>query len=275
MPIARNSGSSKSGKLWASVFLVITVLIVGGGLITTFMLQGEAVDHLGCPKEQGPSREVVLLLDVSDRLNQKHREELERITQEMVNPKESARHGKLAVKIGEKVSVYVLQEEGVPNEPVAEICNPGGNPVDRTFVDDLHSGKVISEWRWNQFIAAIESYFPALDTPSRPNSPLLESISIITPRHAQSARSQRQDRNTHLIVVSDLLQHSDAISHYGSYPKAESIPRALRTNLSKVDVTLFRLERLKYEPFQTASHFYWWTDLVEAMGGNVVWQESI
>ena len=65
------------------------------------------------------------------------------------------------------------------------------------------------------------------------------------------------------------------LSHYKSYPNPEEIPRELRTDLSRVLVSLFRLERHKYEVYQTPEHYYWWTDWVEAMGGKVVWQQAL
>ena len=78
----------------------------------------------------------------------------------------------------------------------------------------------------------------------------------------------------------DLLQHSDLLSHYGSYQEAEDFLdtprlRELATDLTRVDVSLFRLERSKYSRWQTTGHYYWWTELVGEFNGAVLWQESL
>jgi len=65
------------------------------------------------------------------------------------------------------------------------------------------------------------------------------------------------------------------LSHYGSYPEPVSLPRELRADLSRVEVSLYRLERHKYTKFQTPGHYYWWTDVVEEMGGRIVWQQAL
>ena len=43
--------------------------------------------------------------------------------------------------------------------------------------------------------------------------------------------------------------------------------RELLTDLSGVDVSLFRLERDRYAKWQTVEHYYWWTRAVQKLGG--------
>ena len=45
--------------------------------------------------------------------------------------------------------------------------------------------------------------------------------------------------------------------------------------MSGVDVSLIRIERAKYEQWQTIDHYYWWTTLIMEFGGSLEWQESI
>ena len=68
-----------------------------------WIMRGE-VDAQGCPKDSGSSREVIVLLDTSDPLNDKHKAELGRVLREMTNPAVSGRHTTLAVREGERVS---------------------------------------------------------------------------------------------------------------------------------------------------------------------------
>ena len=259
----------------AKTFMIIAIL--GGASLIGFLWtqEGEDLDHQGCPKSTGPSREVVVLLDTSDPLGDKHKAELRRILREMTSPAASGRHDALAVRKGERVTLYRLESTGVPERPIAQICHPGGNPEEKQRFKELTKGTVITEWRWEQFVRVIEAMFPAEEREAQPSSPILEIIAVITARHASSRRAEKDSKPTHLIIISDLLQNTGMLSHYMPYPNPEEIPRELSTDLSRVEVSLFRLERHKYESYQTPEHYYWWTDWVEAMGGKVLWQQAL
>ena len=109
-------------------------------------------------------------------------------------------------------------------------------------------------------------------------SPIIETLGVLVPRHVKSSRVGNSD--VHFVVFSDLLQHSEALSHYGLYPPAKAVRdtpglRHLRTDLTGVRMSLFRLERARDARWQTRDHYYWWTDLIHSFGGQVVSQESI
>ena len=259
----------------ARTFGIVTVVVVGALMAGLWWIRGEGVGPDGCPKKSGPSREIVVLLDTSDPLNDKHRADLKRILREMTDPAASGRHTALAVRAGERVSFYRLSSTGPPESPLEQICNPGGDPEKRSWIDYLTKGGVIDEWRHDRFVRKVEGLFPEEDGPPQPASPLLETVAVITARHAPSERADQDAKPAHLIVISDLLQHTSLLSHYGPYPKPDSLPRELWADLSRVEVSLFRLERQKYMKFQTPEHYYWWTDLVETMGGRIVWQQAL
>ena len=268
-------GRKAKARRRAQVFGIGSVLGVAVLMSWLWTMKGEGLDAQGCPSKSGPSREVVALLDTSDPLSDKHKAELRRILREMTDPAESGRHTTLAVREGERVTLYLLNSAGAPEVPIAQICNPGGNPEERRAVETFTEGGVITQWRWEQFVKTIEGLFPDDEGESQPQSPLLETIAVITPRHAKSRRAEKGAKPTHLIVISDLLQHTGSLSHYGAYPPPESLGAALSTDLSRVEVSLFRLERQKYAKYQTPEHYYWWTDWVEAMGGRVAWQQAL
>ncbi len=235
----------------------------------------ESLDGQLCPRESGPSREVILLLDTSDPLSEKHRAEFRRILREMTSHSESGRHSALAMRKGERVSVYLLEGFDAPASPLVQICHPGGDPDEQTSMDTLTKGGLITEWRFEQFVRVLEDQFPDEQGDSQPESPILETIATITARHAPSRRAFTDTAPAHVIVFSDLLQHTAMLSHYGGYPLPSSLPRELAADLSRAEVSLFRLERQKYEKYQSAKHYYWWSDWIEAMGGQVIWQQSL
>ncbi len=260
---------------WAMFFAGLAILVVVVLGVVLWTQKEEPLDYQGCPKETGPTREVLLLFDTSDPLTDKHKEELGRILREMTSPAASGRHGALALTKGERVTLYRLESTGAPRKPLAQVCHPGGNPEEQERFKELTKGSVITEWHWRRFTQVIEEAFPSDTAEAQPSSPLLETIAVIAPRHAHSRRAEQGTKPTHLIIISDLLQHTPMFSHYSQYPPPQDIPRELQTDLSRVEVSLFRLERHKYATHQTAEHFYWWTDWVEEMGGRVVWQQPL
>ena len=266
---------NRIAKRRAVLFGTSSVIMFVSLMIGLWVMRGEELDSQGCPKDTGPTREVVLVIDTSDPLNAKHRAELERIMREMTEPGASGRHDRLAVRKGERLTIYRLGSTGDPTTPISEICNPGGNPQERGVFGGLTRGKLITEWRWEQFVTKTRGLFPDEESEAHPTSPIIETIAVISARHAPSRRAEYDVEPIHLIIISDLLQHTDKLSQYSTYPAPDTLRGELSTDLSNVVVSLFRLERDKYREFQTPEHYYWWADWVVAMGGKVVWQQPL
>ncbi len=244
------------------------------------------LDHDLCPIDPKPQHTTVLLVDTSDPLALKHREKLRTLIRELQDPSDAeGNYASHKIEPGEELVVYELAADLAELEPAIRVCNPGGNPDTRTIVDDLTSGRTIELRRWNDFRARLERLFDQQGQSTLPRSLILETIGVVTARHASSLRAL--DQNTHrmhLILYSDLLQHSSAggLSHYGPYPQPEALLtqaglRHLKSDLSAVDVSIYRLERNSIDAarWQTKEHYYWWEDLVHTFGGQVIWIESI
>ena len=254
--------------------LVVGTLLLAG--VVAFYQAGTRVqetDDRLCPKDTGPVGATVLLLDTSDPLTPKHRAELERLAGQIA----SEHAGRMGIAPGELLAVYELtQDPGAPKQ-LTEVCRPFKNPKDRTWRDDIHRGRRFDERDWESFEDALASGFPERESAPQPTSPLLETIAVLAARHVPGKRGDERFK-VHLVVFSDLLQHSPRFSHYGPYPDAKDMrhrARDLLTDLTGAQVSLFRLERQKYAKWQTERHYYWWTELVQEQGGQIEWQESI
>ena len=265
------------GRIPVAVIFVIATCIHSG------CEQRTRLDHRLCPVDKPPGRQTILLLDTSDPLAPKHHEELRRLVTDLQKPSPNAASRHFYVAPGEALIVYELTGNLATVEPVMMVCNPGNNPNEWTWKDNLTQGRAIASRQWQRFENHIEDLFPSLEesTP-QPRSPILEMLGVVVPRHAPSKRSFSSDdtNHTHLILFSDLLQHSELLSHYGPYPAAKAIRttsglRSLQTDLTGIDVSLFRLERSSGGSRQTRDHYYWWTELVMELGGAVRWQESL
>ena len=259
--------------LIASVLAVLTSAFIVG-------CNRPRLDENLCPIGQPVGRNTILLLDTSDRLTVKHRAELRRLVTELQAPSGSQR---FHVAPGDALIVYELTPDLAALEPVIKVCNPGDRPDDWGWRQELTQGKQIALRQWQRFRDSVEPLFAHVQSDAvQSRSPIIETLGVIVPRHAPSRRTlaSTDGGHTHLIVFSDLLQHSDALSHYGPYPPGAAVRktaglRHLQTDLTGVDVSLFRLERSQNARWQTRDHYYWWTELIEAFGGRVVWQESM
>ena len=231
-----------------------------------------------CPMDQEPTRTTVLLLDTSDPLTPKLREELERLVKELTGARGRGRPGFL-VAPGEELIVYKLPTDLSRIKREMRVCNPGGDPDEWDVEDGLTQGKMIALRRWQNFLGAVEPLFDQEESPPQPLSPIIETLGVIVPRHAPSrGNAPVEAKPVHLILYSDLLQHSEDLSHYGPYPSPEEVKKNLphlQTDLSGVEVSLYRLERSGVGHWQTTDHYYWWTQLIQEFGGAVIFQDSI
>jgi len=273
---------SPAQKILRPLLYVVPVAFIGA--IVAFFLHAKppALDDNLCPKDSPPTQKTILLLDVSDPLTPKHRAELERIVSELQRPGSTPDAMNPYVAPGEELIVYQLAADWQDLKPAIRVCNPGNNPDDWNWGKDLTQGKAFARHNWQRFEEKIKQMFPDKSSGEMPRSPILESLSVIVPRHAPSKRDLPPGgaSHTYLILFSDLLQHSDSLSHYEPYPKAEDFLdtpklRELATDLTRVRVTIFRLERSKYSNWQTVDHYYWWPKLIKEFKGKVRWHESV
>ena len=234
-----------------------------------------------CPVKPDPTLAVtVLLIDPSTPLDAQHRTELRRLMREMGAP-ETLMH----VPIGGRIYGYHLPpvSENLDEAlaPADTFCNPGGRPEDRRALDDLTEGELHAQDRWRRFTRRLEGLFPTEETTRQGGTPLLETLALLSARHAHSAR-EADGRRMHLIVWSDLLQNS---GHFTQYVENDETPARvwledpanahLRADMRGVDMSVFRLERPGHERFQTDHHFKWWVEVLTDMGATIRWQESI
>ena len=235
-----------------------------------------------CPiKPDGSLPVTVLLIDPSSPLGAKHRSELRRLMRDMASP-----GANVHVPVGAKVVGYHLPpfaevlDEALA--PVDEFCNPGGRPEDRKATDALTEGEDYAQHRWRTFERKLEGLFPVEPNPDDGGSPILESLSILAARHAQSGRGQEGPR-LRLLVWSDLVQNSPFLNQYHTGWEKRSADEwlqdlanaHLRTDMARVDAFIFRLERPGHERIQTEAHYKWWAELMVGLGANLAWQESI
>jgi len=224
---------SLSDVVWILVILLV-LAAVGAGLL--FFLKVKDIHRIDaetlCPAATGPTGFVVVLLDLTDTLPPS---QAARLSQEL--EREFQRAG-----TGTMISVGVVSEDPVNWGAKISLCKPlQGNEA-----NELYQNPALIEERYNKgFRSRIEATVQSMlksETESR--SPIMEGLQAVlsgTPGFAASDAPKR------IIVVSDLLQHSDAVSfyrgqywdHFASSPQYSRLSR----NLGDVDVFILRLPR--------------------------------
>ena len=280
--LARPPGTpAQTFRQWS---MYAAIVVVGVAIVAMFFVleKPAPIDEDLCPVDGTPKRQTILLLDASDPLTPKHRAELERLVSELQRPGARPDMEDFRIAPGEPLIVYWLAADWSDLTRFMKVCNPGDDPDDWDWKKDLTRGQAIALRNWQRFEDRVKELFPKAPEAELSRSPILENLGVIVPRHAPSKRNLPAEgtSHTHLILFSDLLQHSDRFSHYEPYPEAKDFLdtpglRELATDLTGVDVTIFRLERGRYSRWQSRDHYYWWTELVHEFGGSVRWQQSL
>ena len=271
---ARRKAEAKAHRRKIMWPVIVGVLLLIGAVAFYYVgTPAPETDDRLCPKATGPVGATVLLLDTSDPLTPKHRAELERLASQVA----SEQVGPMGIAPQELLAVYELtQDPGAPKQ-LTEVCRPLKSPKGSNWLDDIHRGRRFRERDWKHFEDMLRNAFPEHEGEPQPTSPLLETVTVLAARHAPGKRGDERFK-VRLVIFSDLLQHTPRFSHYGRYPEAKDMRhccRDLLTDLTSVRVSLFRLERSKYEKWQTERHYYWWTELILEQGGKIEWQDSI
>lgn len=264
----------KLEKLWKILVVV--------GVAFSLCGFGRGLDENLCPVKKQPERYTVLILDLSDPLTPKHKSELNRVIRDLIEPKENSDASYFYVAPGEALVVYQLTNNLESVDQVVKVCSPCKNPKRWTWKDDLVQGRAICRQQWKRFEHKLDDIYKLLDESNpQSSSPILEFLGVILPRYAPSGigNLNKPVKRTHIILVSDLLQHSRQLSHYGSYPSPKEITttpglRAVALDLTGVDFSLFRLERSTGGRRQTKEHYYWWTELIKEFGGRLRLQDA-
>ena len=256
-------------------------LVVAVGCVVIQMGCTQRLDENFCPVDDTPARTTVLLLDTSDPLTPEHEAVFQRLVNEMYSLDAPVTTSDFYIGPGERLVVYELHEDTGALEPSLELCAPGQHPKDWPWWRQLIEGRALALRRWQILEDTLNGLFAQDPGAGQPSSPIIEAIGVIVPQYATSRRSRTETSTAvHLVLYSDLLQHSSTLSHYGPYEDAAEIlttpeTRHLGADLAGVEVSIYRLERARDARWQTVDHYYWWTRLIKEFGGRVIYQESI
>lgn len=242
----------------------IAVVVLLAGAVAFFYIQTIA-NHRNlneetlCPAQ--PESLTVLLVDVTDPLNLPQRQDflnqLDRLTDQI------PRYGELTIAKVDPVSDRLL-------EPIITRCNPGSA---RDENDVSGNPQKLDQMRKERFVEPIRGvYQKLLDASAADRSPILESIQSVNLTEFQ--RPQTGDVPKRLIVASDLLQNTTAISFYKSLPDPYEFTATqqfnrVRTDLRGIEVELWMLQRDDSNQTQPRALPNLWEQLIGKQGGRL------
>ncbi len=262
---SRRSQTKQSALLPIALVAAVVAVIVA----VMVLLQRDEIDReTSCPKD-GPKSVTVVILDTSDPLAphqiaafEKFSDSLTRLPKagEIVTANSDSRN---YVQKGHLLVAYeVAGETGQPRRLFGR-CNPG-NPDSRDVREKLTEGEILARIRWSNFTQELAKAFPKETLQkTAPISPIIETIRYVRRAEFPSSSELKASGRTVgvIFIVSDMLQNSDKLSHFGAaLPPVKNVPAMFALDLTGIDIGLRYLKFARYTRFQQGArpHFTWW-----------------
>ncbi len=250
----------------AAVGLGLFVLAFLGLVVGARMLvrPGRLDPRTLCPAA-GPTALTALLVDTTDPLNAIQRAAV------LVRLNQIVAH----LRLGEEIAVYTVNPTGDPLKADFVICRP----IKPGEVNELTGNRAIAERRFDGIFAprlAAVLTAAAAGAPSG-RSPIMAAIQAIAVSAFQKADAESgggQPLPKRLIVVSDLVENSEAENQYQSAPdfssfKATPAYARVRSRLDGVTVTILYLRRDDATAVQGLAHIRFWNQWFADQGASV------
>lgn len=248
------------------------VLVALGAAWYFFQSQATAIDQATQCPTAGPAAVHAVLVDRSDPITPQQAQRVKQELQRLI----------AAAKAGERFDLYVVEGDSANTlSPVVSVCSPGrGADANRLY----QNPEQIQQRFDQQFVRRLEGALDGLLTGgARPNSPIIESIRAAAITSFGSV--QLGSVPLQMTVISDLVQHSPANSHFRgeiSFNDLSRKPiwREIQPNLRGAKVRFLYLLRASARrpngvPIQNRGHQAFWEHLVEASGGEWLPMETL
>ena len=261
MSRARRRRARRQGILGGVVLAVLSIGALAGGAWWWQRDTAGALDALGC-RQDGDHDRLSILVDRSDALTPLQKRDVQGSVEAAV----------AAAETGTRVALHVL----APDDPLLAVTLfEGCRPPDGTAASAWTENERRLRTRWREdFEAPLRALLrTTLEDAPAARSPLLEALQSVALRDFASPAPDRRHR---LLIVSDMLQHTDDYSHYRgdpiNYARFAELGYARRVGarLDGVDVEIAYVGRARQDARQTHAHGLFWEAHVEANGGRLL-----
>jgi hypothetical protein len=241
--------SSSVPQVFLIVMLFVLVVGLGGGFVFLYLRAQEVnqpVDQDQCPLK-GPVAQTIVLVDATDTISVIAQQEiLQRLSDEM-----------LATQKGARLEVRLLEPGDERTRVLASRCNPG----DGRDLDEWTSNPRKRQEIWErEFGSRLEQAFEqSMGQSEADSSPIMRALQAISVERL----TRQADRSipTVLIVISDMMEHTDAFSLYREEATLEAFETSPAAALHRVDfasaeVRLWMIARLNNAPATRLAEFW-------------------
>lgn len=235
-------------NVWNIVgFSLVVTLILGILIWLVFYLDDPEVDSTtSCPREPGYTKvSLTILLDATDTYGPGQRLSLINRVWDEVD----------ALDVYDRVKIYMV--EGGKQVPLQNLCKPGRSMQDSPMQQQFQ------EVRFKELIGKALQRLEG----ERAVSPIVESLGWV------AADRERDGSERRILLVSDLLEYSDVISHYSPdwrqyYERNRQRIHGQCPNLENERLHLLIPIRPE-QPNQNNDLVEWWLEYLASCGGYV------
>jgi hypothetical protein len=232
--VARRKKKGSSQTVLGIVGIIACLGIIGGGVyLYAEQASKPGIDKATLCPENGPVGHLAILLDTTDPISMT---QLQAARQRIEKQIDSA-------AIGTRISfATVSPDRDIRSSTFLSICKPAG-------VDDINAfmenASIVEERYRTGFAEPVDAALSGLMTvPEAETSPIMEALQEFFTTIPDFTTT---DAPRELVVMTDLMQHSDTFSLYGQrgWPefKGEGGTSRLSRNLDGMKVTILRIPR--------------------------------
>lgn len=267
--MAYRRGNKKSKKYTSSsslkehqqgILLLAIALIIACGFASAYLFalnKHASIDHQTFCKKGGIDEVSVVLIDHTDHFNDVQSAELKR---ELKSIAKNIPQNSWLKLIAVSTDLSSLLKEEPP------FCNPG----DETTVNDATGNKKLAKSLYEKrYKSKIDEMLASiLLTNAQNSSPIMEAIQAAS---VTTFKSDDAPAVKKLIIVSDLLQHTDEFSMYKEIPDFKDFRKLpywnkINTDLEDVEVHVFVIRRDGADELQNTKLIKFWADYFSAQG---------
>lgn len=199
----RGGGSNNAGQIALIFALLVALVALVGGLSWLFVkanaqyVPREATTL--CPKA-GYTSQTLVLLDTTDALAAVTRTQVLQKLRDLVS----------AIPKDGFFELRLLTANAEESVPVVSLCNPG----DGSDIDPLTGNPDRARDRWqHEYASKVEAaLMQGIEGAEQDFSPIMETLQRMAAERLTASRDRAIP--TRIVVVSDMIQHTDTYSHY-------------------------------------------------------------
>lgn len=264
------SPESRRGVLILGIVVVFVLAVVG-----TLLYQRYTRPHVGSDncvyadkwlRKRAPAEQAVILVDQSEALTLGHMKGVVRDIETFVLDD-------VRFPVGSRVLMFTFSKDdfsergrAVPSfQPIVDICKPKpeGNPLSE-------NNRKIRDNFLRAFIQPLrENLAKELSKEVGERSPILETLQMISRSQDVGAWDKRKT----LLVVSDMLQHTQSFSHYRAPSHYEEFQRRYAPQVTPDfrgwEIVLLYLRRYRDRHLQQRPHVEFWQRYFSDYGGKI------